>query len=60
MLTRASLLALAKSIVTKLIGPLPDYDLLFIVSPFYFEAFFKRDNLFYDVFFYPPIFSQRV
>ena len=41
MLTRASLLPLAKSIVTILIGTGPDYDLLFKVSPFYFEAFSK-------------------
>ena len=41
MLTRASLLPLAKSIVTILIGPGPDYDLLLKASPFYSEALLK-------------------
>ena len=60
MLTRASLLPLAKSIVTILIGPGPDYDLFFKVSPFYFEALLKGTIYFKTFFFYPPIFSHKV
>ena len=60
MLTRASLLPLAKSIVTILIGPGPDYDLLLKVSPFYSEALLKGTIYFKMFFFYPPIFSYKV
>ena len=60
MLTRASLLPLAKSIVTILIGPGPDYDLLLKASPFYSEALLKGTIYLKMFFFYPPIFSYKV
>ena len=56
MLKRASFLPLAKSIVTILIGPGPDYDLLLKASSFYSEALLKG-TIYFKMFFFTHRYS---